>query len=216
MVITVILAPVSAVTAPAESTRDRLVEAAAQVFAERGYDGARVQEIVRRAGLTTGAIYGNFRGKADLLLAAIDTAPLDALFASLGTADNAAEGLRVAGHLLSAAHSRDRSLLFEALVAARRDAEVAALLRQRVLERRALLADVIASGQVDGSFDDDIEVDAAAQFCQALGMGFLLMEAVGLPRPDERGWGALIDRVVGAMAPTAPVRLTKETSAGNQ
>ena len=59
------------------SVRERLVAAAAEVFAERGYEGARVQEIVRRAGLSTGAIYTNFRNKADLLLAAVGTAPVD-------------------------------------------------------------------------------------------------------------------------------------------
>ena len=50
--------------------RERLVEAATAVFAERGYDGARVGDIARRAGLTTGAIYSNFTGKAQLLAAA--------------------------------------------------------------------------------------------------------------------------------------------------
>ena len=59
-----------------DPTRDRLLAAAAEVFAEKGYDRAGVQEIARRAGFTTGAIYGRFRGKADLLLAAI-AAPLD-------------------------------------------------------------------------------------------------------------------------------------------
>ena len=54
-----------------DDTTERLVTAAAQVFAERGYDGAGVQEIARRAGLTTGAIYSRFSGKAELLAEAI-------------------------------------------------------------------------------------------------------------------------------------------------
>ena len=45
--------------------------AAVDVFREQGYEGARVQDIARAAGLTTGAIYANFRGKGDLLLDAI-------------------------------------------------------------------------------------------------------------------------------------------------
>lgn len=52
-------------------TRQRLLEAASEVFLEKGYDGTRVAEIARRAGLTTGAIYGNFHSKADLLTAAL-------------------------------------------------------------------------------------------------------------------------------------------------
>ena len=54
-----------------DSTRQRLLEAATEVFLEKGYEGTRVAEIARRAGLTTGAIYGNFNNKADLLTAAL-------------------------------------------------------------------------------------------------------------------------------------------------
>ena len=37
------------------------------MFAEKGYAGAGVAEIARRAGVTTGAIYSRYRGKDDLL-----------------------------------------------------------------------------------------------------------------------------------------------------
>jgi AcrR family transcriptional regulator len=57
--------------APADSTRQRLLDAATEVFLEKGYDGTRVAEVARRAGLTTGAIYGNFDSKAELLTAAL-------------------------------------------------------------------------------------------------------------------------------------------------
>src|SRR3954471_5996047 len=57
-------------TAPSD-TRQRLLDAATEVFIEKGYEGTRVAEIARRAGLTTGAIYGNFGSKADLLTAAL-------------------------------------------------------------------------------------------------------------------------------------------------
>jgi AcrR family transcriptional regulator len=58
-------------SAPADTTRQRLLDAATDVFLEKGYDGTRVAEIARRAGLTTGAIYGNFESKAELLTAAL-------------------------------------------------------------------------------------------------------------------------------------------------
>ena len=43
-----------------DDTTARLLTAAAEVFAEKGYDGAGVAEIARRAGLTTGAIYSRY------------------------------------------------------------------------------------------------------------------------------------------------------------
>ena len=186
---------------PDPSVRDRLVAAAAEVFAERGYEGARVQEIVRRAGLSTGAIYTNFRNKADLLLAAVGTAQVDTLFATIELAADAADGLRLAGHELPTARRATRPLLFEAMVAARRDPEVAALLRRRLMTFRSLMAHAIASGQHGGSVAVDVDADAAAEFCQALGMGFLLMEAVGLPHAGDAAWRDLIDRLVDSITP---------------
>jgi AcrR family transcriptional regulator len=52
-----------------QQTRDVLVDAAAQVFAERGFEGASLEEIAERAGYSRGAIYKNFGGKDELFLA---------------------------------------------------------------------------------------------------------------------------------------------------
>ncbi|WP_217561332.1 ScbR family autoregulator-binding transcription factor [Streptomyces sp. GbtcB6] len=47
-------------------TRATLLRAAAEVFAESGYEGANVSAIAHRAGLTLGALYFHFRNKGDL------------------------------------------------------------------------------------------------------------------------------------------------------
>ncbi|MGI8608953.1 MAG: TetR/AcrR family transcriptional regulator [Candidatus Dormibacteria bacterium] len=52
-------------------TRRQLLDAAAQVVAEKGFAGASLMEIAERAQLTTGAVYSNFRSKEALLLALI-------------------------------------------------------------------------------------------------------------------------------------------------
>lgn len=50
-------------------TRAEILEAAAQVFARRGYDGASIAEIAEAAGFSHGAVYSNFADKEDLFLA---------------------------------------------------------------------------------------------------------------------------------------------------
>src|SRR5580700_2430005 len=55
-----------------QQTRDVLVAAATEVFAERGYEGASLEEIAERAGFTRGAIYKNFSGKEDLFFTVIE------------------------------------------------------------------------------------------------------------------------------------------------
>jgi len=52
-----------------ESTRQRLLDAAAEVFAEVGLDAASVEAICERAGFTRGAFYSNFETKDELMLA---------------------------------------------------------------------------------------------------------------------------------------------------
>jgi AcrR family transcriptional regulator len=53
-------------------TRAALLATAASVFAERGYQGASVEEIAERAGFSHGAVYSNFAGKEDLFLAVFE------------------------------------------------------------------------------------------------------------------------------------------------
>jgi len=51
-----------------EATRQKLLDAAAQVFAEVGLDAASVETICERAGFTRGAFYSNFETKDELFL----------------------------------------------------------------------------------------------------------------------------------------------------
>lgn len=55
-----------------QRTRERLIDAAAKVFARRGYHPASVEEIAAEAGFSTGAVYSNFDGKEALFLALAD------------------------------------------------------------------------------------------------------------------------------------------------
>lgn len=53
-------------------TRARLLEAAAQVFARKGFGGASVEEIAEAAGYSTGALYSNFSSKDQLFIELLD------------------------------------------------------------------------------------------------------------------------------------------------
>jgi len=52
-----------------QQTRDHLLAAAAQVFADRGFHGASLDEVAAVAGFTKGAVYSNFKNKEGLFLA---------------------------------------------------------------------------------------------------------------------------------------------------
>ena len=53
-------------------SRDRLLEAAARVFAERGFERASVDDIAAEAGLSKGTLYWNFKSKDELFRALMD------------------------------------------------------------------------------------------------------------------------------------------------
>lgn len=190
--------------AAGDPTRDRLVAAAAEVFGEKGYDRATVHEIARRAGFTTGVIYGRFSGKAELLLAAIE-AQSDDEFEQL-FAENRFEGkatdiiTTVGSHLVTEEFDNGQALLLEAFVASRRDPEVAGMLLRVIDSRTEALTALVDDAKRTGAIDPSLDTLSIVRFCHAVGFGFLLFGAVDLGRPRPEPWEVLINRLVGAVA----------------
>lgn len=201
-------ARVHEITAPdaADPIRDKLVTAAAEVFAEKGYDGAGVAEIARRAGYTTGAIYGRFTGKAQLLLAAIEAhsdSELDRLFNEHNFEGKVTDILTTVGsHLVTDHMGPESALLLEAFVAARRDPEVRLLMQGALDLRGDRLADLVTEAQATGAIDPALDTEAVVRFCHAVGFGFLLFRAVDLDLPAAGPWEDLIARLVDALDAT--------------
>jgi len=79
-----------------EATRRRLVSAARGLFGARGYAEVGTEEIVRAAGVTRGALYHQFRDKADLF--AVVAEEIEAEIAE-GIADTAGAGADPVGAL---------------------------------------------------------------------------------------------------------------------
>lgn len=52
--------------------RRRMIDAIAELSAERGYEATKIADVVRRAGVARKTLYDNFDGKEDLFLAALD------------------------------------------------------------------------------------------------------------------------------------------------
>lgn len=56
-----------------QAVRARIVESAIRVFAEKGFHGATIADVVRDSGMSVGAIYTYYSGKDELFLATCDT-----------------------------------------------------------------------------------------------------------------------------------------------
>ena len=82
-----------------QEVRDRILAAAARVFAEKGYHSSTIADVVRESGLSVGAIYTHFSGKDELIRLTCDQLAargLDELAARLARADTTAERLAIA------------------------------------------------------------------------------------------------------------------------
>jgi len=85
-----------------QATRRQLVGSARALFGARGYAGVGTEEIVRAAGVTRGALYHQFRDKADLFAAVaeeVEAEIAERIAAGAGTATDPVEALRAGARL---------------------------------------------------------------------------------------------------------------------
>ena len=201
----------------AAETRERLLRAAADVFARRGYDGTRVADIAVAADVSSGALYAHFGSKAELLVAAL-RAHGPRLLAEVLAADPGrpiTELLLLIGRRLPRRRDARGYLIVEALVAARRDEDVARPMRDYVGERGDWLAELVRVAQADGELDPSLSPNALAHFCLLLAMGSALITP-DLHGVGEQEWAALLTRLVTALAPAGPHRQTDRSTADTE
>jgi AcrR family transcriptional regulator len=202
----------TAVSEPGTSelgTRDRLLQAAAEVFAERGYEGAAVSDIARKAGFTTGAIYSRFRDKAELLLevvrgaleseqAAAVSAASAGIYTELGDRFST-----FAAPLLDESGQRDRNLVFEAHAAARRNPQVGAMLSDFQRQQFAALTQLVQDAQDHGEVAKGVDPAVVAALFMSIPLGLVLLELTGVDLPGPDAWAALAGHMAAALRPTA-------------
>jgi len=186
----------------ATETRERLLRAAADAFAARGYDGTRVADIAASAGVSNGALYAHFGSKAELLVGALREHGRKGL-ADMFAADPGrpvAEMLLAIGRRLRHRPDAGGYLQVEALVAARRDEDVARPMRDYMGERADWLTELIRCAQANRELDPGVSAEALAHFCLLLTMGSALVTPDS-HAVDEDEWAQLLTRLMAALAP---------------
>ena len=180
--------------------REQLLDAAAQVFAAKGYAGTKIMDIVKAAGLSSGAVYGRFASKDELLLAAV----LQQV--ERNAHSRALEGQTVA-HVLaqssqaSGALSDAEATELEAFIAARRNPHISkAITKARRRFRKTFGDAVVRQAIADGSASPDADFDSIIYFLETLRLGLLVQRAAGQPAPSDDAWQANLERILRFMA----------------
>ena len=195
--------PTDEVSRPGDDLTHRLLHAAAEVFAEKGYERAGVAEIARRAGVTTGAIYSRYGGKAELLLEAVDhhvPDSIDNILNGGSAVSSPAEVLSSLGDHLLDPLDGGHALFLEAVVAARRDPDLADRLRRRVEEEDRRLGKLVDEATTEGLFDPGLDEQSVVRLAHAIGFGMLLTRSMGLELPAGENWHEVINRVITGLA----------------
>jgi AcrR family transcriptional regulator len=151
--------------------KEELVDAAAVVFAGKGYQGASVAEIAAEAGYTVGAVYSNFSGKRALLEAVFErlTGQYLAMGAALDRPGDDLAGLARALLELDEDGRRGWLLWLEFIIEAQRDPSTALPVRDLEVRARTSIADILRQ-RLPG-LGDDLTLATALQ---ALWRGWLL------------------------------------------
>jgi AcrR family transcriptional regulator len=138
-----------------EATRQKLLDAAALVFAEEGLDAASVEAICERAGFTRGAFYSNFDSKDELFLelaGRVARARVDAVRARVATLerngglhDVAVDALAVVQQVLDVSGDDRLAILLmsEIRIHALRDPQLGAAYLAQDAEMRTSVAQII-------------------------------------------------------------------------
>jgi AcrR family transcriptional regulator len=177
------------------AVRERIIRAAVDVFAEKGYHRATIADVVRRSGLSVGAIYTHFANKEALFLSSCDLISdqgLEELGQRLAPLATTEARLRAAiDYFVETVDEFDGGPGQAPLVAAWAEADAEPGVREMLVRRRERLVGaarlLLQEGVARGDLPSTLDVDGFARGFTGLLDGLLLqrIEAGADHRPAD-------------------------------
>src|SRR5690242_19388762 len=176
--------------------RDQILDTAEDVFAQRGFDEARMDDIAEHSGLSKGAIYWYFRKKDDIIAALLDRVfrrSIDSMRAAAARPIAVLDRLALIGEQTSRdfeSMARLMPIALEFYSVALRQKKVRKHLAAMYDEMLAILVPLIEEGVLSGELDelDDVAARQAATLLLATYEGMGLVWAIS---PKTVDWKTL-------------------------
>ncbi|MFD6953428.1 TetR family transcriptional regulator [Nocardiopsis sp. TSRI0078] len=150
------------------SVPERLLGAATRLFAERGYEGTSVQEVVAAAGVTKGAMYHYFGSKDDLLyevyarVLRMQTEHLVRIASRDGSVVDRVRSAAADVIVTSIANMDDTVIFFRSMHQLREEKQRAVRAERR--RYHEIFRDMVLQGQEEGVFRSDVPADLVVNY----------------------------------------------------
>ena len=172
----------------AAATRARILASAERLFAERGFDGVTMPMIAGASGITAGAIYKHFKGKAELFFEVVRRAVESTPATPTGVALNIDALPRAVASYTERRLRRVRQLAIEMHAASTKDAQIRRLLRRTLDTQIAEIRDGLAAAQAVGAIEPGLEPEALAHAVFVMIMGLLHLETLAPQLVGDAQW----------------------------
>jgi AcrR family transcriptional regulator len=172
-----------------EARREQVLDAARACLQERGLEAVSMEMIIDRSGLSTGAVYGYFKGKDQIINAVVTegTAAMARELAPVLTNPAPPPLPELVGQVLrtAVAFGRDGEDGIDRLLVSlhgwshsQSDPELKAATRASYAGLRALFAGAVRRWQAAGTFDPAAHPDAVAELLTSVTLGFVAQRAL--------------------------------------
>lgn len=189
-----------------ELTRKRLLDAAAQTFARRGYAAASVEEVAEAAGFSIGAVYSNFGSKDELFAALMQDRAVDHIGEVahiLDTSDaQSVDPMQALGRMLIAIADKDIDvavLRTEFWLHAVRNPELMQIEAQSSARTLEGVREVVSKMLKDNNVDDSVSVDDFATTTLALFSGLIRQRRIEPDRVSDEMFGQALRWQIAGM-----------------
>ncbi len=187
--------------AHARATKATLVELAGELFVERGYAQTSIRDISKHAAVTSGAIYGHFRNKAELLAEVINARTAEQLEAGTMGLPYAVDYIETLTRQARRSKKRRglRALIVQGAAAAQTDEETATRLREEQLEHINAWTAGYERRREQLGIHPSVDIDTAVLFIWAVELGLGVLEGVGIEPRSAKAWADIQNRLARSL-----------------
>jgi len=172
-----------------EEARTRILTAANQVFGEKGYRQATMDDVAKKLGVSKGALYLYFASKEELFEAVSRAEPLvfkEILYSTFNESKNPLESAGAFFDKMLKRYGSNSGISFEILSEASHNAGLRKVLRKTQDEYAATLMSYLEEGRKRGLIDPDLDLRSITYALIGLWNGIETLIVTGLSVAEAR------------------------------